>query len=124
MISDTFEGVPWRYTDPAGLIDILCEKVDQGFTFPLNPKWILCDPGWRRVYDKLIASNKPNVGNSLKVWFPREIRQRIDAISAEFPEGFVSCTSSVEGLSNSVQVELAMLELKRFEVRRFPVDTC
>lgn len=55
VISDTLPGkVPWKYVKSDELIDILCQKVDEGFTFPLNPKWVLCDRGWKRVYDKLL----------------------------------------------------------------------
>ena len=57
MISDTFPGVPWRYANGEELVDILSEKVDEGFSFPLNPKWILCDPGWKKVYDKLLGEH-------------------------------------------------------------------
>ena len=58
VISDTFTGVPWRYANGEELVDILSEKVDEGFTFPLNPKWILCDPGWKKVYDKLLGEDQ------------------------------------------------------------------
>lgn len=50
--------VPWMYVNEEQLRDLLCEKIDQGFTFPLNPKWVLCDPGWKKVYDKLLLSQK------------------------------------------------------------------
>ena len=58
VISDSLSGqtLPWRYVDPQGLQEILKEKIDKGYTFPINPKWILCDPGWKEVYDKLMAS--------------------------------------------------------------------
>lgn len=116
VISDTFPGVPWRYTDTSGLINILSEKIDQGFTFPLNPKWILCDPGWKVVYDKLLASVKPNVQNSMDIWYPEEIRKRIDEISNKYPSGFID-TSKGSDQSSGVRADLAQLELKRFVVR-------
>ena len=41
------EGKPTlKYVDERGLRAFLIERVDDGFSFPLNPKWILCDRGW------------------------------------------------------------------------------
>ena len=116
MISDVFDGIPWRYTNARGLIHILCEKIDQGFTFPLNPKWVLCDKGWRRVYDKLLASQKPNVQDSLSIWYPNKIRDRIVEISAKHSRGFVD-TSKSSHQSSGVKADLAQLELLRYIVR-------
>jgi len=119
VISDTFPGVPWRYANCEELIDIMCEKIDEGFTFPLNPKWILCDPGWKKVYDKLLASQKPNVQTSLGIWYPDEIRRRIHEISTEFPQGFVSSNGNPNytDMSSGARFDLAQLELQRYRVR-------
>merc|ERR1712127_351170 len=72
------------------LQEILIQKIEEGFTFPINPKWVLCDPGWRRVYDKLLASRKPNVQDSIKCWLPpgTGMKEKIDEISARHPRGF------------------------------------
>merc|ERR1712060_855571 len=93
VISDTLEtpgNVKWMYVNPQQLQEILIQKIDQGFTFPINPKWVLCDPGWRRVYDKLRASRKPNVQDSLNCWFPpgTGIREKIEFVSVKHPLGF------------------------------------
>jgi hypothetical protein len=115
VVSDTFPGVPWRYANPKELIDILCQKIDEGFTFPMNPKWILADSGWKAVYDKLMASQKPNVQESMDIWYPPEVRNRIRYISTNFPNGFVATGSG--GQSSGVQADLAALELRRYKVR-------
>lgn len=119
VVSDAFPGVPWRYANPRELIDILCEKIDQGFTFPLNPKWILADSGWKLVYDKLMASNKPNVQDSMNIWYPDEVRQRINEISANFPLGFVDPgkDAGALGFQSGVQTDLAVLELRKYMIR-------
>jgi len=82
--------VPWIYVNEEQLRDLLCEKIDQGFTFPLNPKWVLCDPGWKKVYDKLLLSQKSNVQASLDCWYPPEsgIRERIESIYSKHQFGF------------------------------------
>ena len=80
----------WKYVDIKELKEILAEKIDDGFAFPLNPKWILCDEGWKDLYDKLLASEKPNVQDAMKVWYPADVRERIAAISSKHPNGFSS----------------------------------
>jgi len=116
VVSDTFPGLPWRFANSDELIDILCEKIDRGFTFPLNPKWILCDPGWKQVYDKLLASKKAHVQDSLEIWYPDEVRRRIHEISTNFPNGFIDPDKGIRGVG-SVQTDLAILELQRYKVR-------
>lgn len=80
------------------LQEILIQKIDEGFTFPINPKWVLCDPGWRRVYNKLLASQKPNVQDSINCWLPpgTGLREKIDAISARHPSGFGGSDTKVK----------------------------
>ncbi|KAL7517685.1 hypothetical protein ACHAWX_002589 [Stephanocyclus meneghinianus] len=100
IISDTLPGnVKWRKVNVQQLQSILMDKIDEGFTFrkallPLlllfEVAWVLCDPGWRRVYDKLLASQLPNVQDSLNCWLPPDtgLRQKIDEISRRHPHGF------------------------------------
>ena len=87
LISDHLEGnVPWKYVDVEELQDILCEMVDQGFTFPLNPKWILADQGWKKVYDKMMSSDNGSILQSMDVWYPIDIHERIEDIHRRFPD--------------------------------------
>ena len=93
IIADDLPGtkLQWKYVDVHGLLEILEEKVDEGFTFPLNPKWILADGyKWKRIYDKMLASRHPNITQSMNVWFPPEsgIREDIERIYSLFPYGF------------------------------------
>mmetsp|Transcript_20561 Transcript_20561/g.28624 ORF Transcript_20561/g.28624 Transcript_20561/m.28624 type:complete len:164 (+) Transcript_20561:1674-2165(+) len=82
--------VAWQYVDQAGLQKFLTEMINRGFTFPLNPKWILCDPGWKDIYDKLLESDRTNVQESLNTWFPKNsgIREKIEEIYQKNPNGF------------------------------------
>ncbi len=112
--------------------EILSDKIDDGFAFPLNPKWILCDEGWKDLYDKLLASEAPNVQGAVDIWYPADVRERIAAISSKYPVGFGSSDghedNTSEGLGfkrmkrRSAQVdyekfsaEIAELELERYK---------
>ena len=37
---------PFQYLDLPGLQNFLRARIDDGYAFPLNPKWLLCDSGW------------------------------------------------------------------------------
>lgn len=82
--------VPWKYMSVEELQIFLHGQIDLGYTFPLNLKWVLCDKGWKRIYDKLLESQKPNVQDSVSIWYPPEsgIRQQIEEISSRHPNGF------------------------------------
>ena len=119
LISDTLPGdVPWKYVNGDELLSFLSEKIDEGFTFPLNPKWVLCDPGWKKVYDKLLSSQKPNVQESMEIWFPNLIRKRIDEIASTYPSGFSISNEndSADGLTSGIKADLAQEELRRYMV--------
>ena len=114
VICDTLPGgVPWKYVGVEELQKILIHKINDGHTFPLNPKWVLCDPGWKKVYDKLMASDRRNVQESLKVWFPPEsgIREHIERVHAKHPSGFARLKGAVDSRD---AMEFAELELERF----------
>ena len=118
VISDTLPGnVPWKKVNVEELQDLLIAKVDEGFTFPINPKWILCDPGWRRVYDKLRTSDHGNARDSLDCWLPPEtgLREEIDAISARHPSGFQSAGRGSSGSSFVLMKYYDMMKLRAME---------
>jgi len=94
LISDTLKPVPWKYVNVEDLQAILSKKISEGFVFPLNPKWILCDSGWKKIYDDLMASDALYADLSKDVWFPpySGIRERIEEIHKRHPNGFERCT--------------------------------
>ena len=115
VICDSFSGVPWKYVNSEELVEILCERIDEGFTFPLNPKWILCDNGWKNVYDRLLASRLPNAQDSLDVWYPPEIREKIAKVSSKHPRGFVwDDRESLKRNERGITTDLAILEFRKF----------
>jgi hypothetical protein len=91
IASDLPDGKPWAYVDVEGLQDILEQKIEQGFTFPLNPKWVLCDSfRWKELYDKLLKSDKKETQQSMNVWFPPAsgLRELIERVHEARPSGF------------------------------------
>jgi len=80
--------VPWKYMNVKELQDMLCSKIEKGYIFPLNPKWILADHGWKAVYDKMLLSKDESIQKSLAVWYPQYIRELINSIHTRFPDGF------------------------------------
>jgi len=96
------------------LIEILADKIDEGFAFPLNPKWILCDEGWKDLYDKLLASEAPNVQDALNVWYPADVRARIAAISSKHPIEY----GPSDGSKSRTAEGLALMRKKRITVAK------
>lgn len=96
MIGGNLGGAKYKYMKLNELQDFLSGCVDLGFTFPLNPKWVLCDKGWKALWDKLIGSTHPNVQLSINAWYPTSsrLRERIEEIHQTYPEGFQSDPSA------------------------------
>jgi len=120
VISDHLENnLPWKYVNVRELQDILCNMIDEGFTFPLNPKWILADHGWKAVYDKLMASDNERVQQSLDAWYPPEsgIRELIEDIYKRFPNGFqrsnIECDNQDVNAEGTEAMDRAQQQLKR-----------
>jgi len=124
------KGTPWKYVDRMGLQEILMAKILEGFTFPLHPKWILCDPGWKKVYDALKSSTATHVQSSLDCWYPPEsgIREKIEELHERHPRGFVrmpleftkeSRISSIHSLENKGEHEgTAAMDLAQHELEQ------
>ena len=104
---------PWKYVDLDGLQELLLDAIDDGFTFPLNPKWVLVDPGWKRIYDRLIGSDNVSVQESLNAWFPpgSGIRERIHHISRRHPPRL---NHTQGGKDSETERDLAMQQLERY----------
>jgi hypothetical protein len=114
IVSDDLPGnMPWTYVDLEGLQSFLSAKIDEGFTFPLHVKWILCDEKWKELYDKLMASDIKNVQDSMEIWFPRDsgIREKIEEIHKRHPHGFGKSHFYQDSLRQSGLMALASLAL-------------
>jgi hypothetical protein len=91
VISEDLPGKDhWAYMNAEEVQNFLIARIRDGYTFPLNLKWVLCD-GWGKIYDELIASDRAEVKESLNTWFPPDsgIREKIADIRKRFPRGFV-----------------------------------
>eukprot|EP00546_Thalassionema_frauenfeldii_P001752 CAMPEP_0178933968 /NCGR_PEP_ID=MMETSP0786-20121207/23601_1 /TAXON_ID=186022 /ORGANISM="Thalassionema frauenfeldii, Strain CCMP 1798" /LENGTH=627 /DNA_ID=CAMNT_0020611697 /DNA_START=380 /DNA_END=2260 /DNA_ORIENTATION=- len=122
VISDVgdFDGkVPFAYMTPAELQDLMLKKIDDGFVFPLNPKWVIADKGWKRVYDKMMASDDPRTQVSLDTWYPKEsgIREQIESICKQHPGGFMSSPEHPK-MEGTEAVDLLKQKLKRQRILR------
>merc|ERR1712238_347327 len=99
------------------LHSFLLERVKDGYAFPINPKWILCDKGWKEIYDSMCQSEDPNIKSSMDMWFPPDsgIRERINDIFRRHPDGFVRSKRRPSIVSGGeAKMDLAMLELNRY----------
>ena len=77
----------------------------------MNPAWVLLKPEWKLLYDKLMASDRLDVQKSMAVWYPDDVRKRIDEITTKYPKGFA------QKERESGVADLAELDLKRFTTK-------
>jgi len=110
----------WKYVNKMELIEFLCQQVNAGFTFPLNPKWVLCDKGMKRVYDRLMVSDCLYVQESLDVWYPRQsgVREQIERVYMKKPNGYVRHRLSMVHRLAEREPETAML-LAELELKHY-----
>mmetsp|Transcript_34646 Transcript_34646/g.84008 ORF Transcript_34646/g.84008 Transcript_34646/m.84008 type:complete len:920 (+) Transcript_34646:423-3182(+) len=111
----------WCYVDEQGLLDVLSKQIDKGYTFPINPKWILCDEGWKAIYDKLMASQRANVQDSLRMWYPPEmgIREKIEEIHSRHPNGFQRVDENQRPIEEEEPDGTAAMDLAEQELRAY-----
>ena len=56
VIWDGFSNPPWKSMSEDELRRWLRDRGSEGYSFPLNPKWVLCDAGWYDLLRKLLES--------------------------------------------------------------------
>ena len=110
------EGKPYLYVSREQLKIFLLERIAKGFCFPLNPKWVLCDPEyWWAIYEAMLSS--PAAAQALECWLPQssELRGKIAQVHAQHPDGFMR-TGSVDDMGEdaSNDADLAELAFKRY----------
>jgi hypothetical protein len=119
IVSDSFPE-KWRYVSIRELQDFLLQRIQEGYTFPLNPKWVLCDDArWKELYDHLLEKE------SICCWFPENIQRRIESIRRRHPDGFRTDKSCDEDVCGTEAMDLAMLDLDRHMLfRKAKIKIC
>ena len=111
-------GAKYKYMTLPELQTFLSDTIDKGFTFPLNPKWVLCDEGWSALWDKLVGSTHPNVQLSISAWYPpgSGLRKRIEEVRQKYPEGYQSDLSGrKKGTQAWDEAEIALERYQRIQ---------
>ena len=110
---DGFPGLKWRYLSEPALRDFLIARIEDGFAFPLNPKWVLCDPGWSRVWRALCDADG---GSRIEPWFPSAsgVRALIESVLHAYPSGYPVQGHATE-LADTSTLDLMLAELKAVE---------
>jgi len=118
VIGGNLGGAKYKYMKLNELQDFLSGCIDLGFTFPLNPKWVLCDEGWKALWDKLTGSTHPNVQLSINAWYPpgSGLKERIEEISKQNPQGFQGdLTGRKKGTQAWDEAEVALDRYQRIQ---------
>ena len=79
---------------------------------------MLCDKGWKAIWDKLLQSTHPNVEASINVWCPPEsgLRERIEAVHKKYPDGFETDASErKKGTTLWDEAEMALEKYQRIQ---------
>ena len=108
---------PWQYVSADGLREFLLARVDDGYSFPLNPKWVVCDPGWAEVFDKLCRA--PHAKGQLATWLPPHsgLREKLGDLVRQHPNGFRPAVERDEDIE-IIDQDVADWELHRHIVFR------
>merc|ERR1712137_206319 len=69
VVWEGFDDRPWTYKSASGLREFLAERIDEGYTFPLNPVWPIRDEGWYAIFEQL--RNSTGVAReAFQAWYP------------------------------------------------------
>jgi hypothetical protein len=118
VIGGNLDGAKYKYMTLPELQTFLSDTIDKGFTFPLNPKWVLCDEGWSALWDKLVRSTHPNVQLSINAWYPpgSGLRGRIEEVRRKYPHGYQSDLSfRKKGTQAWDEAEIALERYQRIQ---------
>jgi len=117
VVWEGYKGTPWRYLNPSQLRRFLSARAADGFVFPLNPKWLLCDEGWYDVFQAL--RNASEGRKAIDAWVPSHLQKQITALRHAYPEGFQRVGATPAELESVEEdYEIAELLLKRYIILR------
>ena len=110
--------VPWRYMTEPELRAFLLARIADGYAFPLSPKWVLCDPGWREIFEAQLRAEP--LREALDLWYPKELhlRELILRICDDHPDGFVPLANPDGAPVEEFDFDIAEWHIRREEVLR------
>jgi hypothetical protein len=126
---------PFFYVNQNELQSFLLLMISHGFIFPLNPKWVVADPGWYEIFDAMRkrglkkTSDGAYVGNAstktaLLSWYPSHggrfnLIQDMDRIHSKYPLGFRTPMKSALSLTGQIDdMQLVTYERDRYATLR------
>lgn len=113
VVWEGFSGTPWRYFNPAQLRNFLCNRAKDGWVFPLNPKWLLCDKGWYEIFEALESTEEGK--KAISAQLPEHIRKQVKAVHAAYPEGFKRVGTATKEEEAAVDMAIVQLQLERYK---------
>jgi len=95
VVWEGFEDKPWAYMAERDLREFLLDRIDEDYSFPLNPVWPIRDPGWYEIYEALLDNEE--TAEAYESWYPPEsgIRERIEAIHEQYSRGFYQTNQTI-----------------------------
>jgi hypothetical protein len=86
VVWEGFDDKPWDYMGEEDLRDFLEERIEEGYSFPMNPVWALRDYGWFDIWDQM--SQSEDCRRNFEAWYPADIAKLIRDSHDKFPDGF------------------------------------
>jgi hypothetical protein len=112
---------PFFYVNQTQLQSFLLLMISHGFIFPLNPKWIVADPGWYDIFNAMRKRGQkkttdgadvcnPSIERALRAWYPSHrgrfnLIEEMDRIHSTYPMGFLPPKKAASTLTNTEQID-------------------
>jgi len=78
----------WEYMAQDELRSFLLARAREGFSFPLNPVWLVRDSGWYEIFTELQAHE--STARALAAWYPpgSNLTEKVQELHDKHPRGF------------------------------------
>jgi hypothetical protein len=104
VVWDGFPEKPWEYRTEQTMREFLMSRMDDGYSFPLNPVWPVRDKGWWEVWEK---SQKVVAANNLAAWYNKKlgVMDLMTKIHGSCPNGFIQSADVAEAAAKTKKAE-------------------